>query len=222
MRWMDRTRRIAGLAWITLGFAAMIVWAATQPRPGAGGVTWVGSTLIALGAVSQLAAPQVKWWAARLAGVVIGVLLLGAVADRFGLLGASGDPGVTWGDWSHFRAETAQLVPWSPLISAAAVAATLTEMLLGSLLLTGLWWRWTGKLTAGLFAVYLVAMIPGMGFWSLLQYGIPVLIGGCLLASGRGERQQRVTPRAECDNVAGVIRRASAPAGIACDADGGR
>lgn len=65
-----------------------------------------------------------------------------------------------------------------------------------------------------------LTMIPGMGFWSLLQYGIPVLIGGCLLASGRGERQRRVTPQPECDNVAGVIGRASEPAGIASDADG--
>jgi hypothetical protein len=189
MERMDRFRRIAGLAWILGGLVAMLVWSVTRPSPGAGAVTWVVSVVAVLAAALQLAAPQVRWWAARLAGVVIGLLLLGAVADRFGLLGASGDPGVSWGDWSHFRAETAQLVPWSYLVSAAAVAATLAELLLGAMLVAGLVWRWTGKLTAGLFVVYLVVMVPGLGTSSVLQYGIPVLIGGCLLASARGERQ---------------------------------
>ncbi len=189
MESMDRFRRNAGLAWILGGLAAMLVWSVTRPDPGAGAVTWVVSGVAALAAAFQLAAPQLRWWTARLAGGVIGILLLGAVADRFGLLGANGDPGVSWGDWSHFRAETAQLVPWSHLVSTAAVAATLAEVLLGSMLVVGLAWRWTGKLAAGLFVVYLVAMVPGMGPSSVLRYGIPVLIGGCLLASARGERQ---------------------------------
>ena len=67
------------------------------------------------------------------------------------------------------------------------MVATLAELLLGSMLVPGLAWRWTGKLAAGLLVVYLVAMVPGMGPSSVLQYGIPVLIGGCLLASARGE-----------------------------------
>lgn len=189
MERMDRFRRIAGFAWILGGLVAMLMWSVTRPSPGAGVVTWVVSVVAALAAAFQLAAPQVRWWAARVAGGVIGVLLLGAVADRFGLLGAYGDPGVSWGDWSHFRAETAQLVPWSHLVSPAAVGATLAELLLGAMLVAGLAWRWTGKLSAGLFVVYLVAMVPGLGTSSVLQYGIPVLIGGCLLASARGERR---------------------------------
>jgi uncharacterized membrane protein YphA (DoxX/SURF4 family) len=82
---------------------------------------------------------------------VIGVELLGAVGDRFGLLGAPGAPGVSWGDWGHFRAETAELVPWSVLVEPAAVVATVAELALGVLLLLGVWWRWVGKATAGLF-----------------------------------------------------------------------
>lgn len=194
----------------------MLVWAATEPRPGAGAVTWVVTGTVALGSALQLSVPGVRWWAARLSGAVIGVLLLGAVADRFGLLGASGDPGVSWGDWSHFRAETARLVPWSHLVSSGAVAATLAELLLGALLVAGLEWRWTGKLGAGLFAVYLVAMIPGMGPSSVLQYGVPVLIGGCLLTSARGDRGQ--PPRSK--TRAGGTRSASEPAGLTGNADG--
>jgi hypothetical protein len=39
-----------------------------------------------------------------------------------------------------------------------------------------------------LFVVYLVAMVPGMGAPSVLEYAVPVLIGGALVASGRGAR----------------------------------
>jgi uncharacterized membrane protein YphA (DoxX/SURF4 family) len=95
---------------------------------------------------------------------------------------------VSWGDWSHFRAETAQLVPWEHLVEPAAVLATCAELSLGALLVLGLWWRWVGKATAGLFAVYLVAMVPGVGAGSILEYGVPVLIGGGLIASARGSR----------------------------------
>jgi hypothetical protein len=69
------------------------------------------------------------------------------------------------------------------LVTPAAVAATAAELVLGALLVAGLWRRWTGKAAAGLFAIYLVAMIPGMGAGSILQYGVPVLVGGALVFS---------------------------------------
>jgi len=31
--------------------------------------------------------------------IVLGITMLSAVADRFGLWGAPGDPGVAWGNW---------------------------------------------------------------------------------------------------------------------------
>jgi hypothetical protein len=130
----------------------------------------------------------VSWWGGRLAGLVVGLELLGAVGDRFGAFGRPGDPMVSWGDWSHFRLEAAELVPWAALVSPAAVAATTAELVLGVLLVAGVWWRWTGKATAGLFVVYLVAMVPGMGAASVLEYAVPLLIGGALVSSSRGER----------------------------------
>lgn len=77
-------------------------------------------------------------------------------------------------------------MPWSRLVPTAAVAATIAGFVLGGLLIAGPWWRRVGKATAGLFLVYLITMIPGMGAASLLEYGVPVLIGGSLLASARG------------------------------------
>jgi hypothetical protein len=206
MERLEGVRRLAGTVCVAVGLAAMVAWTATGPERSPGLVTWVVVAVIAIACLGQLAPVPVRWWLARIAAVTVGVLLLGAVADRFGLLGTPGDPGVSWGDWSHFRSETAELVPWSPLVQPAAVAATAAELLLGALLLTGRWHRRTGEAAAGLFLVYLVTMIPGMGASSVLEYGVPVLIGGCLLASTRGPR-----PRSSRD--VGAAIRADVPSG---------
>ncbi len=36
--------------------------------------------------------------------IALGVTFLSSVADRFGMLGALGQPNVTWGDFDHFSA----------------------------------------------------------------------------------------------------------------------
>lgn len=196
MERMDAVRRAGGVMWVVAGLVIMCGWSLTAPPDAPGLVTWTVVAVIGLGAGALLTARDSawRWWAGRVAGVVIGVELLGAVGDRFGLLGAPGAPGVSWGDWGHFRAETAELVPWSVLVEPAAVVATVAELALGVLLLLGMWWRWVGKATAGLFTIYLAAMISGMGAASVLQFGVPVLIGGALLASARGTRTGRRAP----------------------------
>ena len=186
---------VAGVAWVSMGFLAMLLWTWSGPDQPAGVATWAVVGAVVIGTALMLASASPQWWGARIAGAVIGFLLVGAVADRFGLLGAPGDPGVSWGDWAHFRAETAELVPWSSLVQTAAVVATVSELVLGVLLLIGWQWRWVGKLSAGLFAVYLVAMIPGMGAASILEFGVPVLIGGCLVASARGQHPLQAPQR---------------------------
>ena len=191
MEQMDRVRRWGGLIWIGAGLVAMLAWSATRPAQPPASVTWVVVLTITAGTAVMLTAPEhLRWWGGRVAGIAIGIELIGAVADRFGVFGGPGTPGVSWGDWSHFRDETARLVPWDALVPPAAVAATIAELSLGLLLLAGWWWRWVGKATAGLFVVYLVAMIPGMGAASVLEYGVPVLIGGALITSARGERSE--------------------------------
>jgi hypothetical protein len=185
---MDAVRKLAGVLWVGLGLVGMVLWSAAGPRHPAGAVTWTVVAVVTAACVAQAASARVRWWAARAIGVTVGVLLLGAVADRFGAMGGPGAPGVSWGDWAHFRAEAAQLVPWESLVQPAAITATVAELTLGALMVAGPWWRWVGKATAGLFFAYLVAMIPGMGAASLLQYGIPVLIGGSLITSARGPR----------------------------------
>jgi hypothetical protein len=199
MERMDTARRVGGAIWVVAGAAAMVTWALVGSTHQPGVVTWIVMAVIASGTLAQLGSARVAWWGARLGGATIGVELVGAVADRFGLLGAPGASGVSWGDWAHFRSEAAELVPWPHLVQPAAVAATVAELVLGVVLLAGVWWRLAGKATAGLFVVYLVAMVPSMGAASLLEYAVPVLVGGALVASARGERpsQGRADPAGE-------------------------
>ena len=193
MERMDLARRVGGGLWVALGAVLMVAWATTGPPDAPGSVTWLAAATVVVGtAVSFRASSGVaRWWGARVAGAVVGFELVGAVAARFGLLGPPGAPMVSCGDWAHFRAETAELVPWDSLVQPAAVAATGAELTLGTLLLLGPLWRWVGKATAGLFLVYLVAMVPGMGASSVLEYAVPVLLGGALVSSGRGPRPRR-------------------------------
>ena len=48
--------------------------------------------------------------------VALAFAFLSAVADRFGLWGAPGLPGVAWGDWPHFMAYFDRLNPWLPAV----------------------------------------------------------------------------------------------------------
>jgi hypothetical protein len=184
----DAIRRLIAVTWIAVGLAAMLAWTVIGPDGGAGIITWAVVLVVSLAGVAQFGPQPVRWWGGRVAAVVVGGVLVGAVADRFGLLGGPGQPGVSWGDWSHFRAEAAQLVPWPSLVQPAAVAATAAELGLGLMLVAGAWQRGIGRGAAGLFFVYLIAMVPGTGAASILEYGVPILIGGSLLASAGGRR----------------------------------
>src|SRR5215475_15037309 len=79
---------------------------------------------------------------------------LSAVADRFGLWGPPGTPGVGWGEFTQFLAYTGQLLWFLPasLVPAAGWAATVLEFTLAVGLLVGIWLR-AVALAAGLFSV---------------------------------------------------------------------
>ena len=71
--------------------------------------------------------------------LALAVGFLSAVADRFGMWGERGAPGVAWGDFERFLVYTASLVPFVPEAAVPAIgwAATLAEVALSVALLLG-------------------------------------------------------------------------------------
>jgi putative oxidoreductase len=75
--------------------------------------------------------------------LALGVTLLSAVADRFGIWGPPGAATVAWGDWTHFVAYTAKVNSFLPssFAPALAVIATAAEGLLGIAFILGIFRR---------------------------------------------------------------------------------
>jgi putative oxidoreductase len=123
------------------------------------------------------------------ARLALGFGLLSAVADRFGLWGAAGQPHVAWGDWAHFVAYTAQVNSFLPQALAPGLAgvATLAEVLLGGCLVLGLGTRWAA-LGAGLLTLlFALAMTISFGPKPPLDYSVWANVAvGLLLTQAPG------------------------------------
>ena len=188
---MDKARRLGGWCWVLAGAVFQLVQGSGGVRPGP-------ATLALIAAVTVLAAlsgtpgtPRLTWLAAWIVALLLGLEFAGAVADRLGLLGAPGAPEVSWGNWEAFVRYTQVLLP-GPLKFAAPLAAalaTVTEVALAVLLLTGWQRRWVAKAAAGLLGVYLLFMAFSVGLHEVARYGVPVLIGGALLVSSCSARR---------------------------------
>ncbi|WP_157513957.1 hypothetical protein [Nocardia concava] len=115
--------------------------------------------------------------------ILMGLLLLGSVADRFGLLGGPGSSGVSWGEYGAFTAYTRDLLPhWlAPLAPAAAATATAAEFTLGLTLLIGLTVRYVATATAALLTTFALAMATSVGISEMLSYAVPVLAAAAAL-----------------------------------------
>ena len=110
-------------------------------------------------------------WAVRIA---IGIGFLSAVADRFGLWGPAGAPGVTWGNLAKYNAYVAQLNWFVPgaLIPLVGWVATIAELGLGIALLAGWQLRWSALLSALMLAAFGVTMTLALGPHAPLSYSV--------------------------------------------------
>jgi uncharacterized membrane protein YphA (DoxX/SURF4 family) len=108
---------------------------------------------------------------------------LSAVADRLGIWGPYGRPGVAWGDMGHFLPYVAKLNPWFPngLIPAVGWTATLAEVVLGMLLLIGLQTRWAARLSGCLLLTFALGMIAGTGIKVVFDFSVLAASGGAFL-----------------------------------------
>lgn len=122
---------------------------------------------------------RVRWLAAALR-ILIALAFLASVADRFGLFGPPGAPGVGWGDFAHFIAYTRTVnaflpTDWAPTL---AVLATLGEAALGLALLLGVRLRLAAFGAAILLLLYGIAMTLSLGIGAQFAYAVCVLSAG--------------------------------------------
>lgn len=128
-------------------------------------------------------------WSSVFLRLSLGACFLSAVADRFGLWGALGQPNVSWGDFAHFTAYTAKVNSFAPsaVVPALAWTATLAEFLLGLALIVGLFTGLAAVLSGSLLLLFAVTMTFSLGIKAPLNYSVFSACAGAFLlaASGR-------------------------------------
>ena len=111
-------------------------------------------------------------WVATSVRLLVGFAFFENVIDRLGFIGPPGAPGVSWGDFQHFIAYTAQVNAFAPasIIPALAVLATIAEGTFALTMLFGIRVRLAAAGSALLFFVFASAMV--LSELSQLQYGV--------------------------------------------------
>ena len=115
--------------------------------------------------------------------LALGISFLSAVADRFGLWGAYGQPNVAWGNFARFVDYTAKLNWFLPaaMIPALAMIATAAETLFGLLLVLGWKTRITALLSGLLLTAFALTMTMALGVKAPLDLSVFSAAGGALL-----------------------------------------
>ena len=113
----------------------------------------------------------------------LGLGFLSAVADRFGLWGAFGQPNVEWGNYSRFLEYTHSLNWYWPagMIPVLGTVATGAEILIGLLVLVGWQTRVAARLSGLLLMVFATAMTIALGAKPVLNFAVLTGIGGSFL-----------------------------------------
>lgn len=99
---------------------------------------------------------------------------LSPVADRFGLWGAPGDPGVAWGSWPRFMEYAAQVNSFAPagMVSFLAITATALEVIFAAMLIAGFKTRAAAAGSAVLTLMFAISMTISFGVKSPLDYAV--------------------------------------------------
>ena len=106
--------------------------------------------------------------------IALALAFLSAVADRFGLWGKPGRPGVSWGNMAQFNAYVAKLNWFLPaaVIPLTGWAATAAEILLGLGLLIGWRLEWISLASALLLLCFGLTMLLALGPKAPLDYSV--------------------------------------------------
>src|SRR3954447_14651384 len=108
---------------------------------------------------------------------------LSAVADRFGLWGPIGTPGVSWGGFAKFLDYTATILPYlpTPLVAVAGWGATVAETVLGGAFLAGVRVRRSALASGVLLLTFAIAMTTALGPEAPLSYSVWTAAAGAFL-----------------------------------------
>lgn len=106
--------------------------------------------------------------------VALAASFLSAVADRFALWGAPGEPGVAWGAWGPFQSYAATLNWYAPaaLVPVLAWTATIAEVVCALGLLIGWRLRWFALASGLLLLSFAVTMSVTGGVKGPLDYSV--------------------------------------------------
>jgi putative oxidoreductase len=114
---------------------------------------------------------QVRTAAVLYARVTLGLAFLSGIADRFGLWRGRYAGYGNFAGFVHYTAQVNSFMPAST-IPFLAWAATVAELVLGVLLLVGIWLRWTALASAVLLVLFGTAMAISFGVKSPLDYSV--------------------------------------------------
>jgi len=121
--------------------------------------------------------------------VVLGITMLSAVADRFGLWGAPGEPGVAWGNWENFIAYTQTLNSFASKSVAGILGALATffEVIFGITLIIGFKTRISALGTSALLLLFAIAMATSSTIKAPFDYSVLTSSAAALLLSVIGK-----------------------------------
>lgn len=117
--------------------------------------------------------------------IFLGITLLSAVADRFGLWGAPGTPGVAWGNWDNFITYTNALNFFASKTVAGILGALATffEIVFGLFLIIGFKTRIVALGTSCLLLLFAGTMTLAFSVKAPLDYSVLTSAAAALLIS---------------------------------------
>ncbi|MEB9684750.1 DoxX protein [Bacillus thuringiensis serovar pingluonsis] len=115
--------------------------------------------------------------------LALGISFLSAVADRFGIWGAPGEPNVGWGNMGNYIDYVGVLNPSIPetLVPIAGWIATVFEVTFAILLIIGFKTRVTAVLSGAMLLIFALGMTVGIGFKAPLDYSVFSASAGAFL-----------------------------------------
>ena len=115
--------------------------------------------------------------------IALAATLLFAVADRFGFLSTSSLSNLTWGNFQSFVSNVSKInfVFSANSLQIAGWVITILELILGVMLLLGIYHRFASFLTGILFLLFAIAMTVVFGIKFPLNYCVYVASAAAFL-----------------------------------------